>query len=142
MVIGLRSEWAKAYARAERWKEEHLLVMEEMRRVLQYCKYKSTWWNGQAERRQVSEDFADGLRAYSCKQADVWLSLGKTFSSDWLRWIAYHGDMASSAMWPPEFHTVVVQQIPDQLLEQLPDRPVVENLDVFADLNNAIPFDD
>ena len=40
----LRSEWAKSRARANRCKEEVLLLKEEMRRVLVFLEWKSKWW--------------------------------------------------------------------------------------------------
>jgi hypothetical protein len=43
----MRVEWAKARARVMRWKEELLLVQEEMRRVLEYHKWKAAWWRTQ-----------------------------------------------------------------------------------------------
>ncbi|KDQ53132.1 hypothetical protein JAAARDRAFT_137621, partial [Jaapia argillacea MUCL 33604] len=33
-----------ARARAERWKEEVVLLQEEMQRVLEFLKWKSEWW--------------------------------------------------------------------------------------------------
>ena len=40
----LRSEWAKSRARANRCKEEVLLLREEMQRVLVFLEWKSEWW--------------------------------------------------------------------------------------------------
>ena len=37
-------EWAKARARVMRWKEELLLIQEEMRRVIAYHKWIADWW--------------------------------------------------------------------------------------------------
>jgi hypothetical protein len=46
--------WLKARARAHRWKEELILVDEEMRRCLEYCAWKSNWWQSMANLRQCS----------------------------------------------------------------------------------------
>ncbi|KAJ8697361.1 hypothetical protein PTI98_004171 [Pleurotus ostreatus] len=40
----LRVEWVKARARAERWREEVLLLEEEMRRAIAYCCWKAEHW--------------------------------------------------------------------------------------------------
>ncbi|KAJ7624691.1 hypothetical protein FB45DRAFT_836724 [Roridomyces roridus] len=66
----IRIEWAKARARAQRWREELLLVDEEMRRVLVYCGWKAAWWEARAgARTNVPHDLAEGLRAYATEQA-------------------------------------------------------------------------
>ncbi|KAJ7609963.1 hypothetical protein FB45DRAFT_982292 [Roridomyces roridus] len=55
---------------AERWREELLLVDEEMRRVLGYCGWKAAWWEARAgARTNVPHDVAEGLRAYATEQA-------------------------------------------------------------------------
>ena len=40
----MRVEWAKAKARMMRWKEELMLIQEEMRRVIVYHKWRADWW--------------------------------------------------------------------------------------------------
>ncbi|KAJ7601666.1 hypothetical protein DFH06DRAFT_939375, partial [Mycena polygramma] len=40
----IQVEWMRARARAERWREEVILVEEEMRRVLEFCRWKAQWW--------------------------------------------------------------------------------------------------
>ncbi|KAJ7731090.1 hypothetical protein B0H14DRAFT_3097890 [Mycena olivaceomarginata] len=63
-------EWAKARARAERWREELILLEEEMRRVLEFCAWKAHWWDDRAEARSdVTPELAEGLRAYALAQA-------------------------------------------------------------------------
>ncbi|KAF9471463.1 hypothetical protein BDN70DRAFT_819963, partial [Pholiota conissans] len=39
----LRSEWARSRARVQRCKEEVLLLLEEMRRVLQFLEWRASW---------------------------------------------------------------------------------------------------
>jgi hypothetical protein len=48
---GIRVEWVKSRARAERWREEVILLEEEMRRVIQFCNWRSEWWK---ERSHIS----------------------------------------------------------------------------------------
>ena len=40
----MRVEWAKARAGMMRWKEELLLVQEEMQHVITYHKWRANWW--------------------------------------------------------------------------------------------------
>ena len=40
----MQVEWSKSKARAERWREEVILLSEEMRRVLVYFEWKARWW--------------------------------------------------------------------------------------------------
>ena len=40
----IKVEWARSKARAEQWAEEIQLLEEEMRRVIQYFKWKAVWW--------------------------------------------------------------------------------------------------
>ncbi|KAJ7833212.1 hypothetical protein B0H14DRAFT_3087705 [Mycena olivaceomarginata] len=66
----IRVEWTKARARADRWKEELLLLEEEMRRVLEFCRWKAKWWDNQrAARTGVPGPLAEGLWAYATEQA-------------------------------------------------------------------------
>ncbi|KAJ7028207.1 hypothetical protein C8F04DRAFT_1291706 [Mycena alexandri] len=68
----LRIEWAKAYARSRRWKEEVRLLEEEYRRILVSFEHEALRW----ERRvvaipvgEVEEGYAQGAVAYGLKQA-------------------------------------------------------------------------
>ncbi|KAJ7812570.1 hypothetical protein B0H14DRAFT_3478739 [Mycena olivaceomarginata] len=67
----IRVEWVKAQARAERWREELILLEEEMRRVLEFCAWKARWWDERVESRSISvtPELAEGLRAYALAQA-------------------------------------------------------------------------
>lgn len=68
----VRVEWAKAKARAERWTEEVLLVNEEMRRTIAYCRWQSAWWKSQVgERQNISPELVDGMAAYAFEHADL-----------------------------------------------------------------------
>lgn len=44
----MRTEWAQTRAHMCRWKEELLIIQEEMRRVLVFFEWKSVWWLEQA----------------------------------------------------------------------------------------------
>ena len=87
---GLRVEWAKSLARAERWEEELILVQEEMRRVLLSLKNKAHWWLEQSTLREHgSIAVLSGITAYAHKQADLRLALASDFA---LEWLAVHDD--------------------------------------------------
>jgi hypothetical protein len=66
----IRIEWTKARARADRWREELILLEEEMRRVLKFCEWKALWWDKRVDcGRDVAPALAEGLRAYALAQA-------------------------------------------------------------------------
>jgi hypothetical protein len=82
--LGMRVEWAKTQARANRWQEEVLLVREEMRRVIAFLDWKATWWRSQADRRQdVRNDIKAGLAAYAARQSHLMQHLAETFAAVW-----------------------------------------------------------
>ena len=82
--IGLRCEWVKSKARADRWNEEVQLVKEEMRRVLAFLNWKAVWWTEEGGRDLgVRPDIADGIRAYAAKQASINRKLAHSFKKRW-----------------------------------------------------------
>jgi hypothetical protein len=81
---GMRVEWAKSRARAERWREEVLLLNEEMRRILQYFHWTANWWLAhQSLRSDVTPEVLHGLNAYAAKQANLLQQLVKSFALLW-----------------------------------------------------------
>jgi hypothetical protein len=84
LYTGLRCEWAKSKARADRWHEEAQLVKEEMRRVLAFLEWKAVWWTDEGRRDlDVRPDIADGIRAYAAKQASINRALAHSFKTRW-----------------------------------------------------------
>ena len=80
----LRSEWAKSRARANRCKEEVLLLKEEMRRVLAFLEWKSEWWlERQSLRGGVTPALAEGITAFAIGQANLQRSLATHFREIW-----------------------------------------------------------
>jgi len=79
-VAAIRVEWAKAWARTQRWNEEIQLLNEEMRRVLEFHEYKARWWE---DRRSLSGDLiisaslADGIHSYAECQAQLHRDLAR-----------------------------------------------------------------
>lgn len=97
----MQVEWAKSRAQAERWKEEVILLNEEMRWVLVYLQWNSQRWISQQEQRQdVPPDVAGGLKAYATKQAALTLALAKSFASWWYPLLITNG---MTIDWPSAF---------------------------------------
>lgn len=79
----LQIEWAKSRARANRAREEVLLLKEEMRRVIEFLEWKSQWWLSKGESRPAGDDIAEGLLAYAHKQARLHKGLSQHFRTIW-----------------------------------------------------------
>lgn len=80
----LRSEWAKRRARRSRSREEVLLLLEEMRRVLEFLEWKATWWDGRWRGLpDAAPALAEGLRSYAVDQAMLQRSLAASFRLLW-----------------------------------------------------------
>ena len=84
-----RIEWSKARARQARWKEEVLLLREEMRRVLQFLKWKASDWFRKGHTDAISSLTTcpyqlEGLRAYACRQANVFGDIHNHFMGIWM----------------------------------------------------------
>ncbi|KAJ7027747.1 hypothetical protein C8F04DRAFT_1189304 [Mycena alexandri] len=87
----LRVEWCKAYSRSRRWREELVLVEEEMRRTIAYGVSAEQRWLARAEARTVmlgtseamSAEAAEGVRAYALEQADREQRTCERLRADW-----------------------------------------------------------
>ncbi|KAJ7185939.1 hypothetical protein C8R46DRAFT_1208043 [Mycena filopes] len=76
----LRIEWAKAYARSRRWKEEIRLLEEEQRRILLSFEFEAEMWEARAgpdviRVGEVEEGYAQGAIAYALRQAAIYRDL-------------------------------------------------------------------
>ena len=88
-------------ARRDRWDEETLLLLEEMRRILQYFHWKAEWWQRRANRRSdAPEAVQRGAAAYAMKQADMFIAMAKSCSQKWYPFLVYKG---VSVNWLPDF---------------------------------------
>ncbi|KAJ7121220.1 hypothetical protein C8R46DRAFT_1364704 [Mycena filopes] len=92
MHEALRVEWCKAYSRANRWREELVLVEEEMRRTIEYGRWEEQRWMKRAEARTtmlgkpgaaVDAVVLEGVRAYALEQADRERRTYKRLEADW-----------------------------------------------------------
>ncbi|KAJ7712131.1 hypothetical protein B0H16DRAFT_1342977 [Mycena metata] len=88
----LRVEWCKAYSRSRRWREELVLVEEEMRRTIAYGVTAEQRWLARANARTVmlgtsvpmSAEVAEGVRAYALEQADRERRTCEKVREDWV----------------------------------------------------------
>ncbi|KAF9470561.1 hypothetical protein BDN70DRAFT_902008 [Pholiota conissans] len=94
----LRSEWARSRARVHRCKEEILLLLEEMRRVLEFLEWKARWWEARRTPRiGVNPELHDGLEAYALGQAADQRALSTTFQEIWKTPLQLVDEIGSSA---------------------------------------------
>jgi hypothetical protein len=88
----MRAEWAQTRARMCRWSEELLIVQEEMRRVLAYFEWRSSWWLEQANRRtHVDPSVQSGVVAYAHKQSSLCLRMAARCAVHWIPVLKKHG---------------------------------------------------
>ena len=95
VAISIRAHWARCHARAERYEEEVQLTVEEMRRTLEFFKWKSRWWLTLQNSRADSVTPPDpqiqhGLQAYAHRQAVMYSSLVETYVSHWRNFLVEH----------------------------------------------------
>ena len=81
-------ERSNARARWTRWNEEVLLLREEMRRTLEFLKWRSGGWFQKGRADTISSLTAcpyrlEGLRAYMCQQANVFCDIHNHFLGIW-----------------------------------------------------------
>lgn len=82
--IALRIEWCRSRARAMRWTEEVLLLLEEMRRVLAFMEWHASWWEGQSARWSgLDAAESEGMAAYAYRQASIRRSMATLFRKNW-----------------------------------------------------------
>ncbi|KAH9894841.1 hypothetical protein C8Q73DRAFT_645213, partial [Cubamyces lactineus] len=84
----MRSEWARCRARAIRWEEEEKLLLEEMRRVIEYFRWQAKWWRDQVARRVVTRTTLQrALTVYANRQADLFDSLVTRCGTRWCSYV-------------------------------------------------------
>ena len=92
VAVSIRAHWARCQARAERFEEEVELTLEEMRRTLEFFRWKSRWWLTLQDVRSTSATPPDlqtqhGLRAYAHRQASMYSSLVRTYLNHWHKFL-------------------------------------------------------
>jgi hypothetical protein len=106
-LTGVRVQWAKAQARAQRYAEEHGLLQDEMRRVCAYFEWKASWWR---DRRRVgrvdaSQRVKAGLDSYAEKQAAMLESLRAQFIGLWRPLLT---DLGLPSSWMDQYSAQVI----------------------------------
>jgi hypothetical protein len=99
----IRHEWMTCRARADRWKEESVLLQEEMRRVIAFLEWKSSsWGEGVGSRSDsVTADIQHGIDAYARKQASTYHGLAVSLANQWLPYLLASGlDIAWAGTYP------------------------------------------
>ncbi|KAK7016228.1 hypothetical protein VNI00_018947 [Paramarasmius palmivorus] len=80
---GLQVEYCKAYARVRRWREEVLLLQEEMRRCLKTLSWQEEWWRKRADIPAFVGAHRDSCSAYAHQQATIKRHIAHRFSTHW-----------------------------------------------------------
>ena len=111
----------KSKAWADRWREEILLLTEEMWRVITFLHWKAGWWSGWASARAgLPKDIADGTAGYAGKQAHVHRSLAQAFARMWHPLLTSNG---LAVDWPSSYIPTV----------RVADQQVNDDNDICAD---------
>ncbi|KAJ7834177.1 hypothetical protein B0H13DRAFT_2370006 [Mycena leptocephala] len=87
----LRVEWAKAYSQSNRWREDLVVVEEEMRRTIQFGWFAERQWLERVTARTVmlgrsvpiDAAVREGARAYALEQADRERRTSAKLERDW-----------------------------------------------------------
>ena len=82
----VRHEWTTCRARADRWREESDLLQEEMRRIITFLEWKSTWWAGKVGSRlgSITTDIQHGVDSYARRQSSIYHELAVTLGKQWI----------------------------------------------------------
>ncbi|KAE9391055.1 hypothetical protein BT96DRAFT_770809, partial [Gymnopus androsaceus JB14] len=85
---GIRVEWCKTHARAERWSEEVVLLEEEMRHCLVTLDVKAKEWEQWAYYDGpllvgADEEHREGVAAFAASQAAVMCRIASQFTVSW-----------------------------------------------------------
>lgn len=116
----VRHEWMTCSARADRWKEELDLLQEEMRRIIAFLEWKSTWWGEKVGSRlgTVAADIQHGIDGYARKQANTYHHLAVSLANQWiphLLALKLDASWANAHPWAAKILSPVVQQPQDSL---------------------------
>jgi hypothetical protein len=82
-MLGLRIEWSKSYARLKRWREEILLLQEEMRRTVVSLHWEADQWEAKTRIDTFDGERLEGCSAYAHEQAQIRRNLATRFEQDW-----------------------------------------------------------
>ncbi|KAF8139162.1 hypothetical protein K438DRAFT_1996294 [Mycena galopus ATCC 62051] len=89
MHAGVKVEWCKAYARVKRWREEVLLLQEEMARCLLLLEWQAAIWDKRATPDHYTSKIVyraahlAGATAFAARQASLRRKLANRFRRSW-----------------------------------------------------------
>jgi hypothetical protein len=67
-----------------RWAEEVDLLEEEMRRIIEFLRWRAGWWKERVDMRGLPEGpQREGETAYAMRQANIQATLASEFLADW-----------------------------------------------------------
>ena len=103
--------------RADWWKEESELLQEDMRRIVAFLKWKSTWWGEKVGSRLglVTADIQHGIDGYTHRQANTYHKLTVSLANQWLPHLLNMGlatSWAKTYSWAAEVISPVVGDPP------------------------------
>ena len=87
----MKLEYAKSKARVERWQEEAILVAEEMRRTVEFLRWKANRWLQTADEHRSSDSLHKGFDAYANRQANQFMMLSSKFCARWKDILSVNG---------------------------------------------------
>jgi hypothetical protein len=136
----MRIEWAKARARMRRWKEELLIIQEEMRRVIAYHKWKAAWWRDRGNlRSHGGASVVSGLSGYANKQAAICTRMAERCA---LYWLPHLVKMELTPAWASEYEGIKVDDSEDEYLDKEGDEHLEDDdeekmdMDINEELDN------
>ena len=138
----MHTEWAQTRARMSWWKEELLIIQEEMRQVLAYFEWKSSWWLEQANRRtSLESSVQSGVVAYAHKQSTLSLQMAARCAAHWLPVMKNHGIIPS---WGSKYQVASSAVNQDgSIFDDEDDEDTVDNRSDTSELNvdDILEFD-
>ncbi|KAJ7620508.1 hypothetical protein DFH06DRAFT_1273756 [Mycena polygramma] len=129
----LRAEWLKARARAMRWREELILLEEEMRRSIASAEYVAQRWEERATERVSSGEpmvleLAEGLAGYACEHAATAVRRAEVITAKWKE-AREKGYLVLQGLDSGELVDVLVKALQEVEGEEEGERGMYEELD-------------
>ena len=124
----MRVEWAKARARMMRWKEQLLIVQEEMRRVIEYLRWKAAWWQARTSlRSHYDNGIVSGISGYANKQAAICSRMAEQCASYWVPCLK---DKDITPSWASYFPSLSLQRMRRRVIASVGENVLSEAEDV------------
>lgn len=128
-------EWLKCRARARSWKQEVQLVVEEMRRSIEYCHWKEGWWERRRTKHMAICPYVNkGLTAYAVMRAREESTRAKVWSEKWKTIQTRMHEVLTMLNGSVEGQEVisVLPELIVELNDELPDdADIVEDFDIL-----------